>query len=73
MKLYLSSYHFGNEPQKLAELVGDNRKIGIIPNALDQYTDLERRKASLQREADGLSQIGLNPEVIDLRSYFGKP
>jgi dipeptidase E len=72
MKLYLSSFRFGNNPQQLASLVGENRKIGIIPNALDQYADVERRKVSLQREADGLNSIGLNPEVIDLREYFNK-
>ncbi len=72
MKLYLSSYRFGNNPQQLADLVGKNRKIGIIPNALDQYTDVERRKISLQKETDGLIQIGLNPQVIDLREYFNK-
>ena len=73
MKLYLSSYRLGNNPQQLADLVGKNRRIGIIPNALDQYTDIERRKISLQREANELTEIGLNPEVIDLRGYFDKP
>ncbi len=73
MKLYLSSYRFGNNPQQLADLVSENKRIGIIPNALDQYTDVERRKISLQREADGLVKIGLKPEVIDLREYFDKP
>lgn len=73
MKLYLSSYRFGDEPQKLADLVRDNKKIAIIPNALDVYTDLARREAGLQREKEGLAQIGLQPEVLDLRSYFNKP
>jgi dipeptidase E len=73
MKLYLSSFRFGNNPQQLADLVGENKKIGIIPNALDQYTDVARRNVSLQREADGLTAIGLNPVVIDLRDYFNKP
>jgi dipeptidase E len=73
MKLYLSSYRLGDNPQQLADLIGKNKKIGIIPNALDQYTDVERRQLSLQREADGLTQLGLSPEVIDLREYFNKP
>lgn len=73
MKLYLSSYRFGDEPQKLADLVGDNNKIAIIPNALDVYTDMARREVGLQREKDGLVQIGLEPEILDLRNYFGKP
>ena len=72
MKLYLSSYRFGNNPQSLANLVGVNKKIAIIPNALDVYTDLARREAGLQREKEGLIQIGLQPEELDLRNYFGK-
>lgn len=72
MKLYLSSYKFGDNPQSLATLIGENKKIAIIPNALDVYTDLDRRSASLHREKDGLLQIGLIPEELDLRGYFGK-
>lgn len=72
MKFYLSSYKFGDNPQDLADLIGENKKIAIIPNALDVYTDLDRRAAGLQREKDGLQQIGLIPEELDLRGYFGK-
>jgi len=72
IKLYLSSYKIGDNPQLLADLVGSNKKIAIIPNALDVYTDIARRGASLQREKDCLIQIGLQPEELDLRKYFGK-
>jgi dipeptidase E len=70
MKLYLSSYKIGDNPQLLADLISSNKKIAIIPNALDIYTDLVRREASLQREKDSLIQIGLQPEELDLRKYF---
>lgn len=73
MKLYLSSYRFGDEPQKLADLVGENKRIAIIPNALDIYPDSERKETNLQRERDGLVQIGLQPEILDLKKYFGRP
>ncbi len=73
MKLYLSSYKLGNHPQSLANLIGKNKKIAIIPNALDVYTDLERRADTLQREREGLLQIGLKPEELDLINYFGQP
>jgi len=73
MKLYLSSYKIGDNPQLLADLIGGNKKIAIIPNALDVYTDIARREASLQREKDALIQIGLAPEELDLRKYFDKP
>lgn len=72
MKLYLSSYHLGNESQKLKELVGSNKKAAIITNALDFSHDLERRKKSLQQEIDDLADLGFVPEELDLRLYFGK-
>lgn len=73
MKLYLSSYHLGNTPAKLAEMVGNNKTIAIIPNALDVYTDIPRRIAGIEQEKKDLQHIGLLPEELDLRLYFGKP
>ena len=73
MKLYLSSYKIGNNPQALAELIGENKRIAIVPNALDVYTDMERRAKNLEAEKKTLVQIGLAPEELDLRVYFGKP
>jgi dipeptidase E len=72
MKLYLSSYKLGNNPQALADLIGVNKKIAIIPNALDVYTDMYRRTEGIKSEKEGLLQIGLDPEELDLRNYFGK-
>lgn len=72
MKLYLSSYKFGDNPQVLADLIGENKKIAIIPNALDVYADISRRAIGIQDEKDGLLQMGLDPEELDLRDYFGK-
>lgn len=73
MQLYLSSYRFGDKPQLLADLVGKNKRIAIIFNALDVYPDGERKETNLQRELDGLIQIWLEPEMLDLRDYFDKP
>lgn len=70
MKLYLSSYQFGNEPHKLVELFSSNKKIGIIANALDQFKDLERRKASEEKQILALQNLGLQAEILDLRDYF---
>lgn len=72
MKLYLSSYRLGNKTDELVSLLGDNKKVAIIPNALDFSTDIERRKKSQQREFEDLQNIGLQPEELDLRSYFDK-
>lgn len=73
MKKYLSSYHLGNNPQKLAAMVGENKRVAIIPNALDFSTDIERRSKSIQREIDDLEQIGFKAEEVDLKRYFGQP
>ncbi|MPM51629.1 Peptidase E [bioreactor metagenome] len=73
MKLYLSSYRIGNDPQSLANLIGHNKKIAIIANAHDVYTDIVRKESSLQREKDSLIEIGLQPENLDLKKYFNKP
>jgi dipeptidase E len=72
MKLYLSSYGLGNKPDEMLPLVGDNKRTAIIMNAQDN-TLPENRAERLQREIDGLTGLGLQPQELDLRSYFGKP
>lgn len=72
MKLYLSSYHLGNESEKLKEMVGVNKKAAIIRNALDFSTDFERLKNGLDEEINDLKSLGFEPEKLDLREYFGK-
>ncbi|ESP97469.1 (alpha)-aspartyl dipeptidase [Streptomyces sp. ADI96-15] len=72
MKLYLSSFRTGNRPEELLRLLGDRgRRTALILNA-DDYKDAEGRAASLQRELDELSGIGLDPFEVDLRDYFGR-
>jgi dipeptidase E len=72
MKLYLSSYKIGDEGQKLAKMVGGKKRTALISNALDCYSDLERRKKSEQEEIESLTSLGLKPELLDLRDYFDK-
>lgn len=72
MKLYLSSYKFGDNPNLLKELIGQNKKVGIIPNALDQFGDTERRKESENKQISSLEELGFRPEILDLRKYFDK-
>jgi len=73
MKFYLSSYKLGNEIGKLKRLIPmGNHRVAYISNALDFSNDLEHRR---QSEQDGLKQleaVGLEPEVLDLRSYFNQ-
>lgn len=72
MRLYLSSYRLGDNPEKLAEIVGKGNKIAIIGNAMD-FADAETRDGRLKENFEELKEIGLNPVEVDLRDYFGKP
>ncbi len=70
--MYLSSYRLGDNPEKLVDLVGMNKRVAVIPNALDFSTDIPRRNEGVQREIDDLNKIGFQAEEIDLRKYFNK-
>jgi len=73
MKLYLSSYKLGNHPEKLAAMVGSNKKAAVIANAMDFLENFEVRKGKVKAEVDVLKVLGFLPEEVDLRDYFGKP
>lgn len=72
MKLYLSSYKLGDNPERLRELSGKNKRIGIIANSLDQFSDLNRRSVTEETWIEELQKLGFQPEVLDLRNYFDK-
>ena len=71
MKLYLSSFRLGNNPERLAKLLSDNKKAVVIVNAIDDSTK-EIRKEKLEREFNDLNTLGIATEELDLRNYFGK-
>lgn len=71
MKLYLSSYRLGENPQKLKELAGVNKKAAVIANAMDFLEDETSRKESVDREIADLKTLGFEAVEIDLRNYFG--
>lgn len=72
MKLYLSSYKFGDAPEKLTAQFGTNKHIALIQNSLDFSQDFERLKQSENEQIESLKALGLDPEVLDLRKYFGQ-
>jgi dipeptidase E len=73
MKLYLSSYKVGDEPEKLTILFSDNKSVGYVPNALDfTKADAERRMIHVEKDMQSLEQIGLHPVLLDLKEYFLK-
>ncbi|MFS8131257.1 MAG: Type 1 glutamine amidotransferase-like domain-containing protein, partial [Candidatus Dojkabacteria bacterium] len=72
MKLFLSSYQLGNHPEELAKLFGSNKKIAVICNARDYDFDEADYKKKQEEQVSNLKNIGLDPEILDLRNYFGK-
>jgi dipeptidase E len=72
MKLYLSSYGFGNKSEQFVKLIGVNKKVAVILNAQD-YASPEKRSGKLRQEIMNLKTLGLDPEELDLRHYFDNP
>lgn len=70
--MYLSSFGLGDHPEQLLDLVGSNKRVAVIANSNDFVNDPESRKPGVQRELDGLLKLGLQPEELDLRNYFGR-
>ncbi|MFG1556302.1 MAG: Type 1 glutamine amidotransferase-like domain-containing protein [Thermoplasmataceae archaeon] len=72
MQFYLSSIGLGRETHKLKEMLPENRLTAYIPNAIDYSSDISRRNKSNGQDMDDLRSVGLDPEILDLRDYFGK-
>jgi len=71
MRLYLSSFRNGNKPEELLKMLGGGKRTALICNAMDMVEETARVESN-EREAERISGIGLQPEEIDLREYFGK-
>ncbi len=72
MKLYLSSYGLGNQPDVFRELIGVNKRVAVVLNALDLALPADRSER-LAREFNNIRGLGLEPQELDLRAYFDKP
>lgn len=73
MKLYLSSDGFLTKAQ-FKELVGKRYKearVGLIMNAVDWRTPSER-KVRYHDTKKLFRKVGIKPELIDLRKFYGK-
>jgi dipeptidase E len=69
MRLFLASYRFGNFESGLLEMVGENAHVGVITNAKDYKSEIERA-ANVKDSFQSFSDIGITPHEIDLRRYF---
>ena len=72
MKLYLSSYKLGNDIELLKEWVKNNKKMLVIPNALDVFEDSERKTNGILDKCKDLQELGFETQILDLRNYFNK-
>ena len=71
MRLYLSSFRVGEQPEALVSLAGQGRRTAIILNALDNR--LAARDEFLLGQTAELQAHGFITEELDLRNFFGKP
>ena len=72
MRLYLSSFRMGDQPERLVELVEPGRRAAVIANAMDDQPRDEREEG-VQRELAALSELGLEAEELDLRAFVDPP
>lgn len=70
MRLFLSSFRFGDYGEAFLELIGENPRVGVITNAKD-YKDLTERTQSVRELFDSFHELGIEPQEIDLRPFFG--
>jgi len=70
MRLYLSSFRLGDQPQEWLRLLQGSRRIAVVANAVDSLPADEYREA-VECELADLRGLELEPTLIDLRDYFG--
>lgn len=70
MRLYLSSYQLGSQPEQFTCQVTGQRRGWLIMNALDGAADQRRRIDDTARQIDQLAGIGLVAGNVDLRAGF---
>jgi dipeptidase E len=71
MRLFLSSYGLGNEPERLTALLKGGNKAAVISNA-GSYKPADTQKERITREMTWLHDAGIDGEELDLREYFGR-
>lgn len=64
----------GNKPDGYLNLFSEGKTVAYIPNATDfTGADPSRVKAHIKYDVDGLEELGLDVEVLDLKDYFDQP
>jgi dipeptidase E len=70
MRLFLSSYRFGDHYDRFAALVGELGPVAVIPNACDAWPAVW--SGAVTSDLTPLRRAGFRPEVLDLREYIGR-
>ncbi|MFB7878200.1 Type 1 glutamine amidotransferase-like domain-containing protein [Nocardia sp. NPDC056064] len=71
MRLFLSSYRFGDFADRLTDLAGPPGRVAVIPNACDAWP--AAWSSAVTSDTTPLAALGYSPEVLDLRDYAGQP
>ena len=71
MRLYLSSYRLGDNPEVLTSMITGDKRAALILNARDYFL-IEDREAGRIEQANELKKIGITAAELDLRNYFGR-
>lgn len=69
MRLFLSSFRFGDHAQQLVRLARGSRKAAVIANACDELGEHDRQ-IRVRQEIGLLEELGFSAGEIDLRTYF---
>lgn len=72
MRLFLSSYRFGGDPDRFHALVDAGTRIALIAAAADAWPATARASAVVSDIAP-LRRMGYRAEEVDLRSFIGRP
>ncbi len=75
MRLYLSSYRFGDHFNALVGMAGLGARAGVISNALDFIPEQARLDyaRTIHDPLEDLRRAGMHAADLDLRRYFGQP
>ncbi|TQF65759.1 peptidase [Rhodococcus spelaei] len=71
MRLFLSSYRFGADPDRLLNLVGEPGRVAVIANAADAWGGA--RASAVLSDLVPLRRLGFEPAELDLREFVGRP
>jgi dipeptidase E len=69
VRLYLSSFRLGNQPQRMVQMTRAPKRALVVVNSCDLFPEHERAPKA-QQELAALGGLGLEPEELDLRDYF---